>query len=458
MGALQDYYGFEVSDNKLAAKIIQLKPIEDLDEDLTEDRIKTLLHELGIVYGIEDDAISKLLQGNLQEAITIANGKSAINGENARLEPVYPSLGGKGGHENEIFDLRNVVALSNVSQGTIIGKKILLTSGTDGMNVYGEVIRAKPGKDLKLRPGKNTRIKDDSEIVATIDGQMSTEKKVIHVYPVYEVNGDLDMKIGNIDFIGSVNIRGNVPAGYTVQAKGDIRVQGSVEGALLTSGGSIFVLQGVVAQGKGQIEAKGDIYTSFVNQGSLKADGDIYVSQSILHSEIEALGSVVCKERRGNIVGGQVSAGKGVEVNEVGNEMNTLTQLFLGTSERVYSKQKEARLRHEESSETLKKLSALCKAIEAKEKSGPLSANDRILKLKVRNNLVTVNEEYQQAEDQLSELNDLLNKVDDANIIVYKDLFPSVFIHFGKYRRKLLAKHQCVRVSLDSSEIKLTTL
>ncbi|UTW69218.1 DUF342 domain-containing protein [Anaerobacillus sp. HL2] len=50
---------------------------------------------------------------------------------------------------------------------------------------------------------------------ATIDGQMSVESKaVIHVYPIFEVNGDLDLKVGNISFIGSVNIRGNVPARF----------------------------------------------------------------------------------------------------------------------------------------------------------------------------------------------------------------------------------------------------
>ena len=44
---------------------------------------------------------------------------------------------------------------------------------------------------------------------AALDGLLTkTEKGKINVFPVYEINGDVDYSIGNIDFVGTVVIRG----------------------------------------------------------------------------------------------------------------------------------------------------------------------------------------------------------------------------------------------------------
>ena len=67
---------------------------------------------------------------------------------------------------------------------------------------------------------------------AAIDGLVTkTEKEKLNVFPVYEVNGDVDYNIGNIDFVGTVVIRGNILTGFRVKASGDIRVTGGIEGA-----------------------------------------------------------------------------------------------------------------------------------------------------------------------------------------------------------------------------------
>src|SRR5690606_27653982 len=114
--------------------------------------------------------------------------------------------------------------------------------------------------------------------------------------PVYEVSGDLDMKTGNIDFVGNVVIRGNVPNGFEIKAKGDIHVYGTVESAFLYSEGSIFVNAGIVGQGNGKIYAKNNLHTTFINQGNIEVENDVHVSQSILHSTVIAGGSIYCEQ------------------------------------------------------------------------------------------------------------------------------------------------------------------
>ena len=67
---------------------------------------------------------------------------------------------------------------------------------------------------------------------AAIDGLFTlTGGETINVFPIYEVNGDVDYHTGNIDFVGTVVIRGNVLTGFRIRAAGDIRIVGGVEGA-----------------------------------------------------------------------------------------------------------------------------------------------------------------------------------------------------------------------------------
>src|SRR5690606_11485656 len=110
----------------------------------------------------------------------------------------------------------------------------------------------------------------------------------INVFPVYEVNGDVDYKVGNIDFNGTVVVRGSVLPGFRIRSNGDIRIIGTVEGAFLEAGGSIEVTEGVVGQNKGKLYAGRNVKCSFVQDAMITAGEDVLVAQSIMHSHIKA--------------------------------------------------------------------------------------------------------------------------------------------------------------------------
>ena len=74
----------------------------------------------------------------------------------------------------------------------------------------------------------------------------------------YEVPADVGASTGDIDYDGSVVVKGNVLTGYTIKATGDIIVNGVVEGAKLVTAGKIVLKRGIQGKGQASLEAGGD--------------------------------------------------------------------------------------------------------------------------------------------------------------------------------------------------------
>ncbi|RXI97983.1 DUF342 domain-containing protein [Anaerobacillus alkaliphilus] len=453
MNAIDEYYEIQIDKQRMQATLIQKVRIDE-ETNITVDELKLFIKEHGIVFGVKEEQLEKaMLADSNNHPLIIAEGVNPVNGTDARLNPIFPTLKEvKNRDDLRKVDLKQVISIPSVTHGQLIGEKIPATSGVSGTNIFGEEIVAKPGKDFRFRPGKNTRIEENS-LYATIDGQMSVEPKIIHVYPLFEVNGDLDLKTGNIDFVGSVNIRGNVPAGFEIRSKGDIRIHGTVESATLISEGAIFVSAGIVGQGKGLIRATGDLHTSFINQGIVEVEGDVNVTQSILHSKIQAGGNVYCHKGKGNIVGGDISAGKNIFVKEVGNAHNTKTTLYLGVHQEMLNKEKLYSHNYKKAEEDLKKLHLLLTNLSEKEKLSPLSPSEKIMKLRVRNTITLTTETMLEAKGKLEDFKEVYSDNGHSEIMIEKQVFANVDVYFGKYRRKIISHHQQVKVYLENSEI-----
>ena len=74
------------------------------------------------------------------------------------------------------------------------------------------------------------QVVDENIIVADLDGQLVENNNKIIVDPTIEIKGDVDLSTGNIDFNGSVLIKGSVQAGFAVRADGDVEIRGTISG------------------------------------------------------------------------------------------------------------------------------------------------------------------------------------------------------------------------------------
>ncbi len=141
------------------------------------------------------------------------------------------------------------------------------TAGLPGLDVFGQMVASQPGKVLQPRLGANTmRSEHDANlIVAKTLGHARLRDGVVEVEEFYLVKGDVDYASGNVAFPKSVQVGGDVKAGFAVEAGGDVEIQGLVEDCSVKAQGKVLVRGGFTGQGKGVVQARGEISLGYLS-------------------------------------------------------------------------------------------------------------------------------------------------------------------------------------------------
>lgn len=117
--------------------------------------------------------------------------------------------------------------------------------------------------------------------------------------------GNVGKGSGNVKFSGTVKIAGYVQAGYYVLAEEDIFIKDSVEAALVSAGGSVYIEKGIVGGGKGVIRARDTITAGFAEQCTLLSIGDIMLGRGCMKCSVKTNGRLVLKNDKSAILGGK---------------------------------------------------------------------------------------------------------------------------------------------------------
>ncbi|MFD2371322.1 DUF342 domain-containing protein [Brevibacillus sp. GCM10020057] len=457
------------SPDKLEAWLLLHVEEEDLENLLiSEDDIYKQLHSQKVTFGILNHVVRDICavpRKYVNTRITIARGVAPVQGADAAFEyPYLEKVEGESGPkelDDGRVDYYNLTTIPNVVKGQLLARKIPASQGEPGTAVTGETIAPKAGKDRNLKPGKNVvQNQERTMIYAAIDGQVSfTDNDKLNVFPVFEVNGDVDFGVGNIDFVGTVVIRGNVLNGFRVSASGDIRVLGSVEGAELHAGGSIEIKSGIVAQDKGSIVAGQDIRTSFIQNGNVTAGNQVIVSQSIMFSTVRAGKQISCMGPKGIIIGGVLQAGEKITARVFGNTSATPTVLEVGVKPELRQElgqiQKELQLVYENLRKTDQGLNVINQIVQT---SGELPPDKRMLQIKLTNTRLVLEKECKTLEARKKEVEAELKGEVPATIDAYQIMYPGIKMTFGKLVHFIKHEHARTRFIVLDGEISTTAL
>ncbi|MFH1538173.1 MAG: FapA family protein, partial [bacterium] len=305
---------------------------------IEKDDIMRHLKREGVVYGIREEIIAKMVEREIyNEPTVIAQGGKPENGTDAKLDFFFDSEEKQGkpviDDEGQV-DFRQLDLIQSVRKGDPLVKKTPAAPGKEGRTIFDEVTLPRAGRDLPYPGGANTvpSTGDPNLVMATLDGQPRFRGNKVHVVPILEVPGDVDYSIGNIDFLGAVHIRGSVLSGFTVKAMGDIQIGGCVEIARIEAGGNISIRQGVLGQEKAILTTRGNLTAKFIDKATVYAEGDIYVDESIIYSKVSSAGEIHLTGKKGYIIGGVVRASKVVRANQLGASLHAPTLIEVGGS------------------------------------------------------------------------------------------------------------------------------
>lgn len=453
---LNDHFTLLKSADNMTASI-QL--FEDFDaNELSEKEIITWLKSHNISYGIVSESIKKLTT-QFEDSLfplSIAKGKTPVDGIDGTIDYVCDQDDYLAADEKRDFrDIKKIPSLDIDEKIAVITDPI---DGQSGYDISGKTIGYRKSHPVKIRAGKNVIYKQEERtFYSVVRGKLSVAGNRINVHNTYEVNEDLSMSLGNLDFVGSIIIRGNVPTGYRVEAAGDIHIYGIVEASYIKAGGNVTITEGISGLKKGTIHAGGDVNIGYINQATVEAENNIIVKNSIMHSHCVAKEHVYCHS--GSIIGGTCSAGVTIEANEVGNKMDTRTDISIGINQAQFNLEKQYEAAKNTLISDLSKLKLLGdNLIEKAESSQGLTSRERILLLKQRNTVQVTKEKLELIDEKIDSLNVEMGDEDKARLIVKKIIYPNVYLQFGKYQRTTHTIHKFTQVYIEDGEIEIKSL
>ena len=444
---ISDYYENKYSDGQFSLEVspekmkafIKLAPLKNNCREVSILDIKELLTEQKIVHGIEDGILENVIEDYIVNVPSlVAEGTYVVDAENAKLSyniNINKKIIPKDIKENISIDYKNLMNIENVVVGQVLAEKVDGVEGKPGYDVYGERIEPKSIKDIDISSysGTNTELSSDgTQILSTIDGQVEYIADKLSVSPIYEVVGDVGPHTGNINFIGSVIVKGSVLDNYRIKANGNIEVNGNVGKSYLEADGNIMIKLGMQGHEEGTLIAGGNIVSKFVQYASLYAKGDILVTELIMNSNINADDRIILAGKKATASGGCLRALNEIDAKILGSLTSVRTIVEVGVLPSDRKKMDDLLQEKDAIVEEIDELSKNVKLLETQEKTKKLEEDKLELLNEDREKLEQITARLQSIDGELEQFNsEMANIPENANIAVSKEVHSGVKILVG---------------------------
>lgn len=294
---------------------------------------RAALEAAGIRHGIDEPGLAKIAQEPLTRPVVVARATPTVHGVDAAIEWQLTPSEHRGQPlvlEDGSIDYHELGADTEVTPETILAVKRPLLAGRPGRSVLGQELQARPAKDLRLEKwaGPGVRVRSDGmALLADTSGMLTRIGEKLSVTAVRTIKGDVDFKVGNVNFNGSVVIHGNVKPGFRIHATGSVQVDGEVDSAVIEADGDVKVRGGIVGE-QGSAKSAGSVRAGYLHSVEIDATGPVTVDGEVWQCRVTCGDTVTVK---GRIVGGAVQARR-VVADTLGASVGTPTRVEIHTA------------------------------------------------------------------------------------------------------------------------------
>ena len=408
--------------------------VPEVSKKIKKQRILDALKEKGVVYGIDTEALEELeREGAKKNLVVVARGTKPQDGKDGWYEYFFDTNVKKTPKllEDGSVDYQNAKWFEMVDEEQKVAYYHSAEEGIQGMRVTGESVAAEKGRELlPLKVKGVTLLPDGKTYVAAMAGKIDLRGNnlIITGMVVYD---NVTKATGNIDFNGSVHIRGTIGDGVHVKATKDIIVDGYIEAAILEAGGDIILAKGNNGKGKGSIKAGNDVRGKFFENANIVAGGDMEANYC-LNSTVYVDGGIKIDGRVGKLAGGTIQAGRGIRTYNLGNQAGLMTKVTVGREQAYFKRKKNV---EEQISAAEKELFLLRNAYKEFQKRFPAETRNSIpMFLKVEDSVYTKENELKQLEKEKEQIEYEAANGKTERIIVDGKLYSGVCVYIDGTR------------------------
>lgn len=427
---------------------------------ITQDEIVNILKERNVVFGLDFEVIAKIVENPANcENLCVAKGIKHENGIDGEIEffvnqeeEIKPTI-----LENGRVDFKHLNLVQRIKVGDLLAQRTLPTEGKSGTTVTGKIIKARAGKIAVFKFGKNVEMSEDElQLKSMVEGTVNFVGDKIEVIEVLNVDGDVGVRTGNIEFSGKVVVNGNITSGYAVECDGDLEVNGIVEGATLKTKGNLFISVGIQGHDLAEIHSEGDMICGFMNNCKVHVSGNIE-SSSIMHSEIVCDGTLKALGKKGLIIGGSVQVRHAIEAKVIGSEMGTITYLKLGIDSKIMDEYNYLANELKEHKIGVKKLDQALKILKKQTEADPSNREIKAMYDKTRISRGDYQKEFAEMSERFKEVNEIIGQLMGSSVKA-NEIYPGTKVKIGNSFYNVKALLERVRIKKDAGDIVVLSL
>lgn len=418
--------------------------------ELTLAEVYRDLEESNITFGIDEKLISRVLSERLYGSkFIIASGRKASEGREARIQYNFETERQKPFMELKYgrINLKELNFIQNCKPGDVLAQLIPAEPAVDGFDVFGNCFPAEThGEPAELKFGANAHIEDE-KILSDIQGNVILNGDVVEVEEVVVVD-NVDYETGNIDFDGSVEIKGTIADGFTVKASGDIEVGKCIGRSYLEAGRNVVLKAGINGDREGRIKCGGNLLARYLESCSISSAGDVLIEEVVMNSQIDTEGSLFLTGKRAELIGGFAIVARELHCKKLGNMYDAKTNVIMGVRPAIIEEFFELKKTLDICRERLDKLDEQkmqLKALRPADREGAA----KILKAldQAERDIAGTAADISRRIKEMQELREKIQPFDKSYILAEERVFKGVRISFG------LQDHHVPEKGISSSYI-----
>ena len=391
------------------------------------EMVATALAAAGVVHGIHEDRFSDV-GAQPGFPVVVAEGSPAAQGRSGWVEClVQPS---QSSTAKEGDNTRLVFQVLNVRQGEPVAFVHEPEVGADGITVTGESIPGRRGAPVGVSAGPGVAADPQCEgrYCATRDGDAIVDAKgKIDVRDTIEIGGNLDITKGDITFVGSLIVRGDIRGDLVIKVGKNLTVLGDVDDAVIEAGGDVTIKNGFMGRGSGKITAGGTVKIQHLRNQHVTAGNEVHVERESVNGIISAKRKIMAT--RAVIAGGVLEADELVEVGTLGRSEGGQVKVRVGRRGRILERLAaiEKELRQTEKNLTDVK-DAVYRLVRLKIDTGSLPAEKEAMLTRLQETQRKIPHVRETLLQEQAALTEEVRRVSDAKLVIHETVSDNVFI------------------------------